>query len=84
LYSTRIFLYELILLPRDINSFTCFTTVLLTFICTLVSGFLLNPYTHCLVHIYFQSLSLVFYADDANLLGDNTDTIKKNTNFNWC
>jgi hypothetical protein len=25
---------------------------------------------------------LLVYADDVNLLGDNTDTIKKNSNFN--
>jgi hypothetical protein len=25
---------------------------------------------------------LLVYADDANLLGDNIDTTKKNTNFN--
>jgi hypothetical protein len=25
---------------------------------------------------------LLYYADDVNLLGDDIDTIKKNTNFN--
>jgi hypothetical protein len=27
---------------------------------------------------------LLAYADDVNLLGDNIDTVKKTTNFNWC
>jgi hypothetical protein len=27
---------------------------------------------------------LAYYADDVNLLGDNIDTIQKNTNLNWC